>query len=177
MATRTRHRHNLMMAELFRIKPMDAADLSKERQRVQTLLSTVTDAKTVYEVGSTAVPGLIGKQDLDFLVLVPAAEFVAVRSRLDEHFRRNPDQLSTTEYQGYTVESALDVAIQLTIEGGQHDTFLEFLALLRGSPVLREQYNQLKVAFDGQPMQRYREAKHRFIETALAEDGSGWSVD
>jgi len=122
----------------------------------------------VQEVGSTAVRGIVGKQDLDFLVLVTTSEFPIVRSKLDEIFPRNPEQLSNEEYQGYTVESKLDVAIQLTVEGGAHDTFLEFLVCLRESDVLRAEYNLLKQAFDGRAMDEYREAKHEFIERVLS---------
>jgi len=75
--------------------------------------------------------------------------------------------MSTEIYQGYTVNSELDVALQLTIEGGPHDTFLDFLENLRRSPELREEYNKLKKEFHGAPMTSYRDAKSRFIEASL----------
>ena len=68
---------------------------------------------------------------------------------------------------GSVVDSEFDVAIQLTVDGGQHDTFLEFLDQLRASEDLRARYNQLKRTFDGRPMTEYREAKRNFIKKAL----------
>ena len=75
--------------------------------------------------------------------------------------------MSSEIYQGYRVESDMDVAIQLTIEGGPHDTFLEFLERLRSDANLRKRYNDLKRKFDGKPMDDYRTAKRQFIESAI----------
>ncbi len=155
------------MEQTFRINEIDAAQLDAERQRVLNLITEHVESDYVFEVGSTAVTGVIGKQDLDFLVRVSAAEFCATRAVLDQHFARNPQQLSTDEYQGYLVKSKLDVAIQLTITHGPHDTFLKFLDLLQNSAELRDSYNQLKRRYDGQPMAEYRDAKQRFIENTL----------
>lgn len=124
----------------------------------------------VHEVGSTAIPGLPGKQDLDVLVRSERDAFDATRDRLDAHFPRNPDQLSTHEYQGYRVPSALDVAIQLTVRGGPYDDFLRFLAALHADPALVARYAALKHAFHDQPMSDYRAAKSAFIEGVLARD-------
>ncbi len=156
------------MSDLFFLSKLDAAKIETERQRVISLLSSVLDAAWIYEVGSTAVEGLIGKQDLDFLVRVPAHEFNNVRRLLDQSFDRNPKQLSNDVYQGYVVESALDVAVQLTVADGPHDTFLAFLNLLRSDRKLRISYNELKRRYHGQPMNAYREAKRNFIENALS---------
>ena len=156
------------MAEKFRINEIDLEALEGERDRVLCLLKACVPSERVHEVGSTAVPGVVGKQDLDFLVLVPPQDFDSARSELDERFARNPDQLSNDVYQGYKVDSDLDVAIQLTIAGGDHDDFLDFLARLRASASLRAKYNELKQAFDGRDMDEYREAKGAFIERVLS---------
>lgn len=156
------------MGEVFRISNIDPAVVEAERARALNLIASAIPRSSIHEVGSTAVAGLVGKQDLDFLVLVPKAEFRATRSVLDQFFKRNPEQLSNDVYQGYTVSSDLDVAIQLTVEGGPNDTFFAFINLLRGSAVLRHEYNQLKEAFDGRSMDNYREAKREFIENALS---------
>ena len=161
------------MTDLFRISDLDAEVLDVERRRVEALIADCVSSELLHEVGSTAIPDVIGKQDLDYLILVPMADFQLVRSRLDECFPRNTNQLSSDSYQGYTVESDLDVAIQLTIEGGPHDNFLSFLTILRSRSDLRLEYNELKRSFDGRPMSEYREAKRHFIERILStSDGS-----
>ena len=157
------------MAEVFRIRNFDASVLDAERERVSTLLKVCIPAERIHEVGSTAVPGVVGKGDLDFLVLVPAQDFETTRELLDQKFQRHPDQLSSDIYQGYLVDSKLDVAIQLTVEGGAHDDFLTFLMQLRASASLRAEYNRLKQSFDGRAMNEYRDAKRAFIERALSD--------
>jgi len=157
------------MTEYFTISDIDEGELDAERQRTLAKLGEIVPQDSFFEVGSTAVPGVIGKQDLDFLVRVPKARFANTRSVLDTVFQRNPNQLSTDIYQGYTVKSDMDVAIQLTIEGGPHDTFLEFLERLRNSADLRTRYNDLKRKYDGKPMDDYRNEKRAFIEAAIIE--------
>ena len=160
-------RDNHAMEDVFRITNLDPVVIEAERVRALELIASAIPPERIHEVGSTAVQGVVGKQDLDFLVLVPKSEFCETRDALDRLFRRNPEQLSNDVYQGYTVPSNLDVAVQLTIEGGPNDSFLEFVALLRGSESLRTRYNQLKEAFDGRSMGEYRDAKREFIEKAL----------
>ena len=156
------------MAELFKIGTVDELTIANERNRAMSLLREILPEASIFEVGSTAVKGLIGKQDLDFLVRVPKSEFETTRRILDQSLERNLNQMSTEIYQGYLVDSQHDVAVQLTIEAGPHDTFLEFMELLKADKKLREEYNELKREFDGQPMDVYRTAKRDFIERSLA---------
>jgi len=137
------------------------------------LLAARVPSEYVHEVGSTAVAGVLGKQDLDFLVLVPTRDFPNIRAVLDQWFARNPEQRSNDVYQGYKVDSDLDVSIQLTVEGGPHDDFLDFLARLRASATLRAEYNELKKSFDGRDMHEYRFAKRAFIERVLSSTNVG----
>lgn len=155
------------MDDLFLISQADVATIDTERRRVVDMLSALLNRDYIFEVGSTAVDGVIGKNDLDYFIRVPGEEFFQVREILDSRFERNSNQISTDEYQGYIVESELDVAIQLTISGELHDDFLDFLDLLTGSSDLRERYNELKRNYHGKPMDEYRDAKREFIETAL----------
>ena len=155
------------MTELFFINELEEAEIDAERQRVLDLLWSILDDDWVYEVGSTAVEGLIGKQDLDFLVRVPAHEFNHTRQLLDQALDRNPNQLTNDIYQGYMVKSELDVTVQLTVADGPHDTFLFFLRLLRSDPKLRKRYNELKRKFHGQAMTEYQKAKKNPIENTL----------
>lgn len=154
--------------ERFLLQTLDPERLAEERKRVHALLSACNLPGQTFEVGSTAVPGVLGKQDLDFLVRVPAADFHSARERLDQHFERNAGQLSNDQYQAYHIPSTLDVAIQLTIEGGPYDTFSDFLSCLATNPEIRAAYNTLKLAYNGKPMNEYRAAKSQFIEATLA---------
>ena len=164
------------MDDIFRIIEPDPQILDAARDEVLSNLNAQLSGVRIEEVGSTAVDGVIGKGDLDLLVLAPREKFAATRGHLDSLYPRNPEQLSNDEYQGYLVPSMLDVAIQLTIEGTQYDTFLSFLSflsfldLLKSSAALRDAYNQLKRNMHGKPMTEYRAAKSQFIESALASN-------
>jgi len=156
-----------MPGETFHLRAPDPR-LGAERTRTLALVRAAVGAEAeVLEVGSTAVTGVIGKGDIDWLVRAPAGRFAEVRARLDVAFARNPDQLSTDIYQGYLVDSPLDVAIQCTVRGGPFDDFEPFLVALRTDPALITAYNALKRRFDGRSMDDYRAAKRAFIEDVL----------
>ena len=156
------------MTRKFYISKICSDILNSERKRITQRLLEIVPENHLFEVGSTAIEGVIGKQDIDFLIRVRPNDFVSIRTALDQIFTRNPDQLSNDLYQGYTVESEMDVAIQLTIEGGPHDHFLTFLSRLRANIDLRQKYNELKTEFDGCAMADYQNAKHKFINEVLA---------
>jgi hypothetical protein len=84
---------------------LHVVDTGPEALRVLALIAEALPGVDAREVGSTAVPGVIGKGDLDLLVRVPADTFSATRAALDLLFPRNPDQLSNERYQGYLVPS------------------------------------------------------------------------
>jgi len=159
--------------ERFRVVAVDPQLLDGERRRVIDLLCRLVPPAFVMEVGSTAVEGLIGKQDIDFAVVVPARRFEATRRVLDAALSRNPAQLSDSRFQGYVVASVLDIAVQLTVKGGPYDDFSTFLEALRESAPLRAAYNALKRDWDGRPMEDYRAAKAAFIEQALRKRREG----
>jgi len=153
---------------VFRLQAPDLRGLRRERVRIVRWLREWLPDAEVREVGSTAVPGVIGKQDLDFAVKVTADKFEEARTTLDKHFARNPDQLSDDCIPGYKVASSVDLALQLIVRDSAYDMFDAFLGLLRQDAVLRADYNQLKRQWDGQPMQAYRQAKAAFIARALS---------
>jgi GrpB-like predicted nucleotidyltransferase (UPF0157 family) len=150
----------------FLIRP-EPVGLREEVARVIAQIRAILPDADVHEVGSTAIPALPGKQDIDVLVRVAAAEFSSACHSLDEHFPRNGHQFSSHDYQGYTVPSVFDVAIQTTIRDGPHDNFLDFLTALRRDDALVARYTELKRSFHGRSMSEYRLAKARFIESVL----------
>jgi GrpB-like predicted nucleotidyltransferase (UPF0157 family) len=127
-------------SELFWIRQLSADTLDAERKNVLRRLLAAVPFASVMEVGSTALDDVVGKQDLDFAVRVSVQEFERARSALDSLLQRNDNQLSNSEYQGYIVASPLDVAVQLFVAGGEHDTFERFVVLLRARPDLRRAY-------------------------------------
>lgn len=157
----------MTLEDKFRIVRHEPLRLERERARLFAVVRDATPLGSLLEVGSTAVEGLVGKEDIDFALVAPQHQFEVVRAALDRRFERDLQQISNCEYQGYIIPSTFDAAVQLLVAGSQYDTFDKFLSHLRESPPLRKAYNDLKAKWNGLPMKDYRAAKRRFIEAAL----------
>jgi GrpB-like predicted nucleotidyltransferase (UPF0157 family) len=155
------------MSDVFRLQP-PPPDLPRERDRAIAAVRAVAPHAEVFEVGSTAIEGVVGKQDIDLLVRVALEDFERTRALLDGAFERDAQQLSNELYQGYRVASPLDVALQFTVRGCRYDRFLLFIEALRDNPERIEAYNALKRRWHGQSMREYRVEKSAFIESVLA---------
>lgn len=156
-----------MAVEIFRIREGRDELLESERERVLALLHKLLPAARIDEVGSTVVPGAIGKQDVDILVLLGENQFDAACAVLDQVLVHDDKQLDSECFRGYRASSCRDVSVQVTVAGGRYDNFHAFAEALRRSPVLLQAYNRLKRAWDGKPMDEYRIAKSEFIAKVL----------
>ena len=158
------------MVEIFRINNITPSQLKSEKNATLKLLKELIPDALIIEVGSTAIKGVIGKQDIDILVRTTKKDFSTTRDILDKNFQRNTKQISNNEYQSYRVDSSIDIAIQLTIIDSQYDNFEQFLKILNTTPSLIKEYNDLKRKWNGMPMNEYRRAKSNFIETVLRKE-------
>ena len=70
------------MSNRFTLSNIDPAFVATECSRALAMLATAIPKAYLHEVGSTAVPGVVGKQDIDILVRVPADEFNAYAHNL-----------------------------------------------------------------------------------------------
>lgn len=155
-----------MVSDIFILRE-PPPDLPAERGRLLACVRSAAPWAEVLEVGSTTIEGLIGKQDLDLLVRVARTDFDRTRTRLDEEFARDEQQLSNELYQGYRVPGGLDAALQLTVAGCEYDRFTHFLDALREDPALVSAYNALKRRWHGKSMDDYRVEKASFIRSVL----------
>lgn len=156
--------------ETFHIRPLDEADHARRRDALIARVRRAAPFADVREVGSTAIPGAIGKGDLDVLARCDADRFAALCDALDRVLSFDPDQLHDASYRGYvgSVDGVEAGSVQATITGCAYDTFTAFHERLLAEPALVEAYNRLKRAWDGRPMDGYRVAKAAFIERVLA---------
>lgn len=76
-------------ANLFRIQTPQVRLIRKEKVRVLRMVRALIPFAEVKEIGSTAVAGVIGKQDLDVLIKVDNNNFGLAKRILDEFFSRN----------------------------------------------------------------------------------------
>lgn len=124
----------------------------------------------VEHVGSSAIPGLVSKGDIDVCVLVPAPQ--------------HPSAVAALEQAGYTVKHDtlrtpelcmlpsphvhLDLALQVVAQGSRFEFFMRFRDALRASPTLVGQYNEVKQSAASLSPEAYRDAKSAFIASVLA---------
>ncbi len=161
------HQSDQDKSQTFHIVRSDPDAVRAEQTRLLDLIRKVIPHGSLSAIGSTAIDGVIGKGDLDFALGVSRDKFDLARSNLEVAFTRDLIQLSNDEFQGFVLPSNFDASLQLFVSGGEYDTFDKFLELLRNDAELRKDYNDLKLRWDGKPMDQYRDAKRRFIERTL----------
>jgi GrpB-like predicted nucleotidyltransferase (UPF0157 family) len=170
------------MDELFTIFAVPQSEITRRFDVLHTVLSAQLARLAppcreadIQHIGSTAVPGCLTKGDLDVCVRVPPAHFAACEAALAQALARNVGSLHTSTLASFIyAHSAPDEAgVQLVAIGSEHDTFVRFRDLLLASPQHVEQYNALKRAWHGKPMDAYRDAKSAFVEALLTSEGRG----
>jgi GrpB-like predicted nucleotidyltransferase (UPF0157 family) len=149
----------------------------KEATRIRPIFAV--DLVGIYHVGSTAVPGLAAKPEIDILVVVSSqesceswtaqlSELGYIRGRNLSHghlfYRRNLERLRTHK-------------IHVCIEGhAQVHAMLTFRDLLIADANLREQYQALKLKLERENtlgIGEYLERKAPFILAALTQASPG----
>ncbi len=123
----------------------------------------------VQHVGSTAIPGLLTKGDLDILVRVKKEQFAEAKEKLTSLYRFDPGNPPTETYTGFDSQQYnFPLGIQLVVAEGEED--IEFTKVrdeLKKNASLRERFNQLKLQFEGKERSAYRVAKTQFINMIL----------
>jgi GrpB-like predicted nucleotidyltransferase (UPF0157 family) len=137
-------------------------------EEVQSQLLTLIPHADVQHVGSTAVPGSLTKGDLDVQVRVSESQYVAAREMLSKIYDVNVGGFASDDAISFEDHSSQPpLGVHLTVIGGSADIQWRFRDALVASPVLREQYDQLKRQFEGGSMERYRTAKAEFVSRVL----------
>ena len=146
------------------IREQAAAAFEQHHARLLALLPQAE----IQHIGSTALPGALTKGDLDIVVRVSQKEFDAAEATLAAYYERNIDSTRTAGFASFKDDSAdPPLGIQLVVRGSDLDDFCTFRDFLAAHPAYLAEYNQLKQAAHGQPMDTYREQKSRFVEQIL----------
>jgi len=139
----------------------------------EALRGQLPDA-VIEHIGSSAVPGLVSKGDLDIFVGVNRESFDSVTSLIEKmgfsikEGSLRTDSLCPFESKQYEI----DVGIQLVISGSRFEFFRTFRDLLLGDEQLRAQYNDMKRSCRGMDEHEYRRVKSKFIEDELLRHGA-----
>ena len=132
-----------------------------------TLAALLPEAR-IEHIGSTSIPGAVTKGDLDICVQVERSAFQEADRILAGRFARNFGSHQTASLSSFVDNSwPVPVGVQLVVLGGDEDFFLRWRDLLRRSPEVLKQYDQLKRRWHGCPHAGYRAAKSKFIEETL----------
>lgn len=141
------------------------------------LLELLGDDVVIEHVGSTAVPGLVGKNIIDIVIGVRASSDVVMISQRLAQAGWFVGKKCDTEYcflasrQEETV--AGDVHLHLALVGGQrYRQFVEIRDFLRHNPDWRRRYNQVKCQLVRElraDRATYKQLKSQFVEQILAE--------
>jgi GrpB-like predicted nucleotidyltransferase (UPF0157 family) len=154
--------------EIFQLRDPPLQALAEAREIWLPRLEAALPYAEILEIGSTAVAGLIGKQNLDFLARVRREDFARALRVLDEALARCPRQAADEALQAYRLPGGeLDIALRLATVGAPCDGFHLFLEALRADAQLRAAYNRLKIQWNGKKMRGYCAAKALFVAKAL----------
>ncbi|WP_257458949.1 GrpB family protein [Archangium lipolyticum] len=131
-------------------------------------LSSLLPYADIQHVGSTAVPGVRTKGDLDIQVRVPKERFAEADALLATRYARNEGSERTPEFASFHDESLpVPLGIQLTAMRGSHDFFSRARDVLLASPERVAEYDALKERWKGGSMEAYREEKSAFFAKLL----------
>ncbi|NDI84369.1 GrpB family protein [Undibacterium crateris] len=123
----------------------------------------------VEHVGSSAIPGVVSKGDIDVCVVVPAQQHQSVVTALElAGYAVKRDTLRTPELcMLLSPRANVDVALHVVAEGSRFEFFMRFRDALLASPTLVKQYNEVKQNACGMSPEEYRNAKSAFIASVL----------
>ncbi len=149
-------------AEQFREKAQEVFEGQKRR-----ILELIPNAD-IQHVGSTAVPGTLTKGDLDITVRVEVEEFDQAVNALKSLYELNQPENWSDVYASFKSDKVgMDFGAQLVVKDSEHDFFLKQRDILIQDSDLREEYNAIKLKFEGKDMEKYREKKGEFFEKLI----------
>ncbi|AWQ81224.1 hypothetical protein CSC33_5774 [Pseudomonas aeruginosa] len=131
----------------------------------------------IHHIGSTAVPGLAAKPEIDLLAVVSAHRDEARRDALLGGFGyvRGSDLSAGHHFHRRDVDGVRTHKIHVCTEGhAQIDRMLRFRDLLRQDPLLRQRYQALKLALEASNtggIGEYLAGKAPFIDGVVAARG------
>ena len=135
---------------------------------LQKLKEIFPDSR-IEHIGSSSIPGVISKGDLDIFLGVSKQDFnEAIEQLKCLGFYEKEDTLRTESLRMMSTNLySEDVAIQVVVNGSEYEFFVDFRDKLVSNPKLVLQYNELKRGCIGMCHERYRAVKSDFIRSVL----------
>ncbi|MFV5360347.1 GrpB family protein [Acinetobacter oleivorans] len=131
-------------------------------------ISTLLPFAKIEHIGSSAIPNAISKGDLDIYVEVKPDQFEFAIAQLKTlNFIEKQNTLRTDELCMLESLNKDDVAFQIVVTDSVFTFFLTFRNKLIDSPLLVNEYNQLKLECSHLDHDQYRTIKSDFINRVL----------
>lgn len=121
----------------------------------------------ILQIGSSSVPGMIGKEDVDIQIRVAKEDFDVCEKALRENFQTKHEQNWKEHSAIFTDDEIWQIDIILTVAGSDRDHYYIVKEALMADSKKVEEFNELKKSFEGKPYGEYRLAKKDFIEKIL----------
>lgn len=131
-------------------------------------ISTLLPFAKIEHIGSSSIPNVISKGDLDIYIEVKPDQFEFAIEQLKKlNFIEKQNTLRTHELCMLESLNDDDVAFQIVVTGSKFTFFLTFRNKLIASPALVDEYNQLKLQCSHLHPDQYRAIKSEFISRVL----------
>lgn len=162
------------MALTSRITPYDSEwpmRFVTAREQVETAFTA--DLIAIHHVGSTAVPGLHAKPEIDLLVVVAAHRGEPERNAMMAGFGyvRGSDLSPGHHFYRRDVDGVRTHKVHVCLRGHEQiDRMLRFRDLLRSDPLIRQRYQELKLELEARNtggIGEYLAGKAPFIDALM----------
>lgn len=137
-----------------------ATVFEEQKKMLETILPVGID---IQHVGGCSVPGLMGKFDVDLQIRPTADQFEQVVELMKMVYTPNHPELWTDSFAIFSNYQEFFVDLMVTTKDGPYDDFYKVRDSLKANPKLVEEFNALKMQYEGRPYAEYREAKNAFF--------------
>lgn len=136
--------------------------VKEQRDRIIKLIPSAE----VHHIGSTAVPGSVTKGDVDIQIRVSKEDFRTAVDKLKAIYEINQPENWNQNFASFKKDGlfGMDFGAQLTVTNSVADDFVKLRDILNNDPKLLEEYNQMKLKYDGKNMAVYRKEKATFFQ-------------
>jgi GrpB-like predicted nucleotidyltransferase (UPF0157 family) len=161
-----------LMQLMYHIKQYQSLGLKLKALNGQYTLLPIFDIRPIIiqpnvdiqHVGSCAIPGAIGKFDVDIQIRVSKNDFASALEILKEKYIAKHLELWTDEFAIFlNPDPSVDIDYLLTVFDSRYDDFYRTRDYLISHPEKLREYNELKMKFEGKLYHEYRKAKQKFL--------------
>jgi GrpB-like predicted nucleotidyltransferase (UPF0157 family) len=134
-----------------------------EREKAE--IDALCPGLDIQHVGSSAIPGMFTKFDIDIQIRVTPEQFSKAVEAVKTKYTEKHPVLWNEEFALFKSHPTSDVEIDcmITIIGSKNDIYHSLRDFMINNPEVIEKYNELKVKYEGRTMKDYRDAKKIFL--------------